>query len=147
MSARIACAGRLGADPVSRETRNGKAMTTARLAVDLSDGRAGVKPAATWFDIVAFDRAANDLGRLAKGDSVSVSGALRMNVWTGADCEERQSMQIICADVIGARLAKTPAKTTGKRSGPQHGQPGLRPEGRPAEAAASAPFHNDEIPF
>ncbi len=48
--------GRLGADPVERQTKTGKSMTTASAAV--SAGRPDAGEETVWFNLVAFGRAA-----------------------------------------------------------------------------------------
>jgi single-strand DNA-binding protein len=69
---RAAVYGRLGGDPVPRETRNGTAMLTASLAVDVA--RAGQDADTEWFDLAAFGKTAEELCRQHKGDLVSVMG-------------------------------------------------------------------------
>ena len=64
--------GRLGADPVERQTKNGKAMVTATVAVDAA--RHGADADTAWFNLVAFGRAAKDLMRHQKGDLVACMG-------------------------------------------------------------------------
>ena len=67
MSAVITLRGRLGADPVTRETKNGKGMVTASIAVSLPTRESDE---VQWFQLLAFGRTAEALGRHAKGDAL-----------------------------------------------------------------------------
>ena len=58
--------GRLGADPVERETRNGKATVTASLAVNAE--RTDASEETVWISLAASGRAAEALARHVKDD-------------------------------------------------------------------------------
>ena len=58
--------GRLGADPVERQTKNDKLMVTATIAVDVA--RHDADADTVWFGLVAFGRAAEALARHVKGE-------------------------------------------------------------------------------
>ena len=62
MTAQIATYGRLGRDPRQHETRTGRAMTTATLAVTVEarGGEDGDEDT-LWFDVMAFGRVTEDL--------------------------------------------------------------------------------------
>ena len=138
MSAHAAIYGRLGRDPETRETANGKAMTVGAVAVDLECRERGkdTEMQAKWFDIISFGRVAEDLARHVKGDLVSIADRLQLSAWTTSAGETRRQFQIVADSVISART--------------------VRPSGGPkavttADAVdAQAPLGsdlNDEIPF
>ncbi|MEA3275998.1 MAG: single-stranded DNA-binding protein [Pseudomonadota bacterium] len=75
MGAEIVARGRLGKDPLTRETRNGKQMTTASLAVTA----ASVGSEETlWLRLIGFGKQAESLGRYRQGDVVTVTGRLEL---------------------------------------------------------------------
>ncbi len=96
--------GRLGADPVERETRNGKEMVTVSLAVNA--GRPDVGEETQWFNLVAFGRAAKDMMRHAKGDLVACMGGLTKNRYTAHDGQERESWSLNVESIMSARTVR-----------------------------------------
>ncbi len=96
--------GRLGADPVERQTRNGKAMVTASLAV--SAGRPDADQETQWFNLIAFGRASEDLMRHQKGDLVACMGALTKNRYTTRDGQERESWSLNVESIVSARTVR-----------------------------------------
>ena len=143
MSAQIAAYGRLVADPRSIETRSGKAMTAARLAVTVEariDGEGGAEET-LWLSVLAFGCVAEDLARSAKGDPVSVSGRLTLNRYQSRDGEDRETWQVLADAVVSARSVRPRG---GRRKGEGNG--GERADHRGATAPASADF-DDDIPF
>lgn len=102
MSASMAAYGRLGADPRAVETRSGKPMTVATLAVDL--GEADGPP--LWLGIVAFGRLADELQRHHKGDLVSVSGRLQVRHWTDTAGTAREQLQVVADALVSARTVR-----------------------------------------
>ncbi len=88
MSAIITIRGRLGAKPVMRQPSNGNEMATASIGVTLP---ARVEEQQTqWFQLIAFGRTAEALGKHAKGDAVCLMGELQLNVWTAKEGVERR---------------------------------------------------------
>lgn len=94
--------GRLGGDPRSIETRSGKAMTVATLAVDAGDDDGPP----LWLGIVAFGRLADDLLRHAKGDPLSVSGRLQVRRWTDTEGAGREQLQVVADAIVSARSVR-----------------------------------------
>ncbi len=80
MSAVITVRGRLGAKPTMRQTSNGGEMATASIGVTLPTRV--VEQQTQWFQIIAFGRTAEALGKHTKGDAVCLMGELQLNVWT-----------------------------------------------------------------
>ena len=126
--------GRLGADPVERETRNGKTMVTASLAVNA--GRPDVGPETVWVSLAAFGRAAEALARHAKGELIAVMGPLHLNRYTARDGTERQGWSLTVDSLMSARAVRPGG---GKRGAAQ------RPSAA-ASGAADAEF-DDVLPI
>ena len=117
MSATLAAYGRLGNDPRAIETKSGKPMTVATLAVDV--GEADAPP--LWLGVVAFGRLADELLRHRKGDMLSASGRLQVRQYTGSDGAQREQWQVVADAMVSARTVR----------------PGAR-KARPADDAAPA---------
>ena len=108
MSAQIAAYGRLVADPRPIETRTGKPMTAARLAVNVEariDGESEAEET-LWLSVLAFGRVAEDLARSAKGEPVSVSGRVRLERYVAGDGEERETWQVLADSVVSSRSVR-----------------------------------------
>lgn len=106
MSASMAFHGRLGGDPRTIETKTGKSMTVASVAVDAGD----TGDPALWVGIVAFGRLADELRRHHKGDMLSAAGRVQVRQYTGSDGEARQQLQIVADALLSARTVR-PAGT------------------------------------
>ncbi len=96
--------GRLGADPVERETRNGKAMVTASLAVNA--GRPDADEETVWISLAAFGRAGKALARHAKGDLVAAMGALYRKRFIGRAGVEREGWSLTVEAIVSARTVR-----------------------------------------
>ena len=152
MSAQIAAYGRLVADPRAIETRSGKPMTAARLAVTVEcrDGGGETGEETLWLSVLAFGRVVEDLARSAKGEPVSVSGRVRLERYVAGDGEERETWQVLADAVVSSRSVRPRGGRRGgsggaSRQGPDRG--GSRAS-RPSPAATSAPADfDDDIPF
>ena len=115
MTAQIAAWGRLGSDPRALETKSGKPMTVATIAVEVGDDE---EP--EWLGIVAFGTTAETLARHAKGDCLSVSGRLQRRTYSTREGEQRQQLQIVADSLVSARSVRPAGK---KRQQPQQQQP------------------------
>jgi single-strand DNA-binding protein len=118
----MSCYGRLVGDPRPIETRSGKPMTVARLAVAVpsrdEDG--------TFFlGLVAFGSQAERLAALAKGTMLSAIGRAQLSRWT-SDQGEREELQLVVDELITAKS--------------------VRP-GQPRKPAKPAPRHTEAAPF
>ena len=157
MSAQIAAYGRLVADPRPIETRSGKAMTAARMAVTVEcrDGGGETGEETLWLSVLAFGRVAEDLARSAKGEPVSVSGRVRLERYVAGDGEERETWQVLADAVVSSRSARP--RGGGRRgggSGENGGASRQDPDrggsraSRPSVPASTAPADfDDDIPF
>lgn len=87
--------GRLTADPETRYTTEGKAVTTFNLAVD--DGY-GDNKTTSFFRIVLFGKTAESAEKyLSKGQKVAVMARAKQNSWTDKDGNKRQAVEFIAA--------------------------------------------------
>ncbi len=121
--------GRLGKDAQTIQTKSGKPMAAASLAVDVSPRDS---EATAWFRVVAFGRLAEQLARHQKGDTLAASGRVELSCWTGDDGQKRESWQLIADALHSARTVKRAGGDGAAAS-------------RPA-TAPGVPF-NDSMPF
>ena len=127
----LAAYGRLGADPKEIVTKTGNAMSVGNLAVNLPD-RQGDEHT-QWIGVVAFGRAAETLLKHEKGELLSVSGRVQLNVYTSSG-DQQEQLQVIADVIVSARSAR-----------PGGGRK-RNPEGTIVGTPAQADF-NDPIPF
>jgi single-strand DNA-binding protein len=96
--------GRLTADPVRRTTKAGKDMTTVTLAVDVTGNS---DEAQTMFvGLLAFNRAADDLARAAKGETCTAMGKVTKSIYTPAGGEPREQWSLLADTVVVAKSAR-----------------------------------------
>ncbi len=138
MSAIITIRGRLGTKPVMRQTSNGNEMATASIAVTLP---ARVEEQQTqWFQLIAFGRTAEALGKHTKGDAVCLMGELQLNVWTTKEGVEKRDLQVLVESLMTPRRARVVANGTAKKT--QKAKLELE-----AETAGNPDAFDDEINF
>ena len=106
--------GRLGSDPIERETKNGSAMATSSLAVNAA--RHGDDEATVWFSLAAFGKQAETLLRHSKGDLIAVMGDLHKTHFTGRDGTDRESWSLTAQSIISARTVR-PGGNRKKKNG------------------------------
>jgi single-strand DNA-binding protein len=131
--------GNLGADPETRYTANGGAITNIRLATteNWKDKQSGEKQTRTeWHRVVLFGRLGEIAGEyLKKGRQVYIEGSLRTNKYTDKDGIERYSTDIVASEMqmLGGNPNESgaPGRPTMERSAPE-------PQGA---------LEDDEIPF
>lgn len=143
--------GNLGADPETRYTPSGTAITTIRLATSESwkDKQTGETQERTeWHRVEFFGRLAEIAGEyLRKGRQVYIEGRLRTDEYE-KDGVKRWSTKIIADEMqmLGGREGGGGAEVASVRErGPTRAAP-------PAAAASAVPpadegFGEDEIPF
>lgn len=121
--------GNLGAEPETRYTANGDAVTTIRLATtdEWKDKSSGEKRQATEWHRVVFYRKLGEIAgqHLKKGSQVYVEGRIKTNKWTDKDGVERYTTQVDATEM----------KMLGKR---EHDQDNQAPNYQPSD---------DDIPF
>ena len=139
MSVVITLRGRLGADPVSRETKNGQEMVTASIAVSLPTRESNETQ---WFKLIAFGRTAEALGKHGKGDALAAMGNLQLNVWTNKDGEERRDLQVLVEAIMTPRRAY--AVSNGSKKVKKESQVAQQ---KPEEPVTTDADFDDDIPF
>ena len=168
---KVILVGNLGADPETRYTQGGGAITSIRIATSESwnDKQTGEKQERTeWHRIKFFGKLAEIAGEyLRKGSQVYVEGSLRTDKYTDKDGIERFSTDIIANEMqmLGGRPGgeggggggmsrERPERSSAPRGGGGGGNYGGGQDrgggsgGRaPAPQPNNAPFDDDEIPF
>lgn len=104
---RAALYGRLGRDPVERETRNGKRMVTGSLAVNAA--RFGEDERTEWYSLAAFGNLADALLRHRQGDLLAAMGTLQKTRFTGHDGVERDGWSLTVESIVSARTVRPAA--------------------------------------
>ena len=143
--------GTLGADPETRYTANGGAITSIRIATNESwtDKASGQKQERTeWHRVKFFGRLAEIAGEyLKKGRQVYVEGSLRTDKYTDKEGVERYSTDIIANEMQmiggpgGERGADAGAGGGGERMARGGGGSGGRPSG--GEGGGGGGYRND----
>ncbi len=124
--------GRLGGDPVERETRNGNAMATASLAVNVA--RASADEDTAWFSLAAFGKTGEALLRHQKGDLLAAMGPLTRRKYTDRNSVDREGWSLTCEQIVSARTVR-PGGARKKKDTTDDQHP------------AVDPTLDDEIPF
>jgi single-strand DNA-binding protein len=144
---KVIIVGNLGADPETRYTPSGDAVTNIRVATTdrWKDKASGdMKEATEWHRIAFFGRLAEVAGQyLKKGSQVYIEGSLRTRKWQDKEGQDRYSTEVR-ADVM---------QMLGRREGA--GEPiaeRTEPRGEPKPAPAKKPAGKfddmeDDIPF
>lgn len=84
--------GKLIATPEQRTSASGKPYVRATLAAHDGD-------ADSLVSVVAFGTAAEQLGALAKGDTIAIQGRAKVSTWTGRDGTAKAGLSVT-ADVV-----------------------------------------------
>ena len=154
---KVILVGNLGADPETRYTPSGTAITTIRIATSESwkDKQTGEAQERTeWHRVKFFGRLAEIAGEyLKKGGQVYVEGKLRTEEYE-KDGIKRWSTDIIADEMqmLGSRGGAMGEGASGggerRERGPARG-PQSAPQRAPAVSSAPGPdtFDDDEIPF
>jgi len=157
---KVILVGNLGADPETRYTPSGTAITTIRVATSESwkDKQTGEQQERTeWHRVKFFSRLAEIAGEyLKKGSQVYIEGRLRTEEYE-KDGIKRWSTDIVADEMqmLGSRGGGTGGgeggggggerRERGPARGPQSAPQRSAPAGAPAPAHDS--FDDDEIPF
>jgi single-strand DNA-binding protein len=150
---KVILVGNLGADPETRYTANGQAITSIRIATSESwtDKQTGQKQERTeWHRVKFFGRLAEIAGEyLKKGRQVYVEGRLQTDKYTDKEGVERYSTDIIANEMQmlggmgerGAEMGGGAPRAERAPRGPARGPS----EGRAAPPADT--IEDDDIPF
>jgi len=163
---KVIIVGNLGADPETRYTGSGTAITSLRIATSeaWTDKASGEKQERTeWHRVKLFGKLAEIAGEyLKKGRQVYIEGSLRTDKYTDRDGVERYS-----TDIIGNEMQMLGGQPSGdqggSRGGNSRGGGGKRgaqgannepsnygtrqPPAQSAGAPANEGFDDDDIPF
>ncbi len=103
MSITALVTGKLIAMPEQRTGSSGKPYVRATLAAH--DGEAD-----SLVSVIAFGSAAEQLGALAKGDTVAISGRAKVSTWTGRDGSPKSGLNVTADIVLTAYQLKQKRK-------------------------------------
>ncbi len=149
--------GNLGADPETRYTANGTAVTNIRIATSDSwrDKQSGEQQERTeWHQVVLWGR----LGEIAaeylrKGRQVYIEGRIQTRKWQGQDGQDRYTTEIVARDMqlLGGRGGYEEGAGGGSRrsepgAAPRAAEPAA-PQAGPSSSAPPADDFDDDIPF
>ncbi|NIM68983.1 MAG: single-stranded DNA-binding protein [Xanthomonadales bacterium] len=142
---KVILVGNLGADPETRYTSSGTAITSIRVATSESwrDKQTGENRERTeWHRVKFFGRLAEIAGEyLAKGRQVYIEGSLRTDKWQDQSGQDRYTTEIVASEMqmLGGRGDDAPARSGG----------GFRAQSAQDEPAAQGDdsFEDDDIPF
>ena len=100
---KVTLIGNLGADPETRHTPSGSAVTNIRVATSESwkDKQTGERQERTeWHQVVIWNRLGEVAGEyLRKGSKVYIEGSLRTRKWQGQDGQDRYTTEIVASDM------------------------------------------------
>ncbi|MGE5639886.1 MAG: single-stranded DNA-binding protein [Clostridia bacterium] len=150
---KVIIVGNLGADPETRYTPSGDAVTNIRVATtdkwkDKASGE--MKEQTEWHRISFWGRLAEVAGEyLKKGSQVYIEGSLRTRKWQDKDGQDRYSTEIRgdVMQMLGRREGGgMPREDAGERSAPRPAPAAGKPAG---EKKSGGKFEDmeDDIPF
>jgi single-strand DNA-binding protein len=150
---KVILVGNLGADPETRYTASGAAITNIRIATSESwrDKQSGENQERTeWHRVVFFNRLAEIAGEyLRKGSQVYVEGKIQTRKWQGQDGQDRYTTEVVGNEMqmLGSRGGEASARPAG--GGFRDSQPAQQSEApAPSEPApVEDNFAEDDIPF
>lgn len=142
--------GRLGADPETRYTQSGTAITNVSIATSESvkNKQTGEREERTeWHRVVFFNRLAEIVAEhQRKGSQIYVEGRIQTKKWQDKNGQDRYTTEIIAAE-----MKMLGSKTAGQGSGnyaPPPPPPASRsPANAPPSDGAYQPDYEDDIPF
>jgi len=99
--------GRLGADPVQRETKTGKVVvqfpiaTNRRTRDEASEDETGIKEETQWHRVVAWGKQGEACAHyLKKGQPVYVEGSIKSRKYESKEGEQRYSVEVHADNVV-----------------------------------------------
>lgn len=157
---KVILVGNLGADPETRYTASGAAITSIRIATSESwkDKQTGEPQERTeWHSITFFGRLAEIAGEyLRKGSQVYVEGRLQTDKWQDKDGNDRYTTKVIANEMqmLGSRGGEGGGGGQSSNDGFRSNRGGNRNQGQSQgqgqDDRGSAPdegFADDDIPF
>ncbi|MBT8048963.1 MAG: single-stranded DNA-binding protein [Xanthomonadales bacterium] len=150
---KVILVGNLGADPETRYTASGAAITNINIATSESwrDKQTGETQERTeWHRVVFFSRLAEIAGEyLRKGSQVYVEGSLRTRKWQGQDGQDRYTTEIVANEMqmLGSRGGEAGQRPAGGGFRDKQQAQKSESQAKPEPAAAEDNFAEDDIPF
>ena len=157
---KVILVGNLGADPETRYTAGGGAITSIRIATSESwkDKQTGEQQERTeWHRVKFFGRLAEIAGEyLRKGRQIYVEGSIRTDKFTGNDGQEKYFTEIVANEMqmLGGQEGGSAGggmRSNGppqQRNQPQRQQPAQDQGGSSRnDAFDDSGFNDDDIPF
>lgn len=143
---KVILVGNLGADPETRYTANGGAITTIRIATSeaWTDKATGQKQERTeWLRIVTFSKLAEIAAEyLRKGSKVYVEGSIRTRKWQDKEGRDQYTTEIVASEMqmLDGRRESEVAPQAVAPDEPRH---------TPRAPVVPVPdsFADDDIPF
>jgi len=148
---KVILVGNLGADPETRYTASGAAITSIRIATSESwkDKQTGEQQERTeWHSITFFGRLAEIAGEyLRKGSQVYVEGRLQTDKWQDKDGNDRFTTKVIANEMqmLGGRGSEGGGQAS--NDGFRSNRGGARNQGQAANSGPDEGFADDDIPF
>lgn len=148
---KVILVGNLGADPETRYTASGTAITNIRIATSETwkDKQTGESQERTeWHRVVFFNRLAEIAGEyLRKGSQVYIEGKLQTRKWQDQSGQDRYSTEI-----VGNEMQMLGNREGGNAARPARQQPDGFRDNKPEQPEQSTPaaddgFTDDDIPF
>ena len=146
---KVILVGNLGADPETRYTAGGSAVTNVSLATTDSwkDKQSGEQQEKTeWHKVVFFGRLAEIAAEyLRKGSQIYVEGRIQTRKWQGKDGQDRWTTEI-----VGNEMQMLGSRGGGQSPPPDFdsGQSGeTAPESSSPKKAEAVEDFDDDIPF
>jgi len=162
---KVILVGNLGADPETRYTASGSAITNIRIATSESwkDKQTGENQERTeWHRVTFFNRLAEIAGEyLRKGSQVYIEGSLRTRKWQDQSGQDRYTTEVVASEMqmLGGRGGSgggggdsfdqsQPQQSGGFRK-QQAPKPAAKPQAAPSSDGGFADdsFAEDDIPF
>ncbi|MES1941835.1 single-strand DNA binding protein [Salinisphaera sp. T5B8] len=153
--------GNLGADPETRYTAGGSAVTNVNLATsdswkDKSTGQ--MQERTEWHRVVFFARLAEVAGEyLRKGSKIYIEGRIQTRKWQDKEGNDQYTTEIIANDMqmldnrsssgSGSDQQQSAPQTRGQRAPQQSRQQAPQQQRQPAFAGGFDQDDEDDIPF
>ncbi|MCD4557628.1 single-stranded DNA-binding protein [Schaalia sp. lx-100] len=109
MSATLTLTGRLGTEPEIKFTKTGKAVLTLPICAtpaqkNQTSGQWEDQGATLWIRATFWEYEAENLAEtLHKGDTVSVTGTLKLDTYPTADGQTRESLEVMHPRFLGVK--------------------------------------------
>ena len=150
---KVILVGNLGADPETRYTASGSAITNIRLATAEAwkDKQSGEQQERTeWHRVVFFNRLAEIAGEyLKKGSQVYIEGSIRTRKWQDQGGQDRYTTEIVANEMqmLGGRGGGDNYERGAQGGGFRDNQPASKSAADSPDSPADQGFAEDDIPF